>query len=599
MNAPSEPPVISRQQMIRERQKTSTFWRVVHLLASLKLALLLLATIAIACAVATFYESGFSTKIARAYIYHAPWFTVWLGVLCVNLLAVTISRWPWEKKHAAFIITHYGIILLLIGAVIGQKLGFEGNVTLHKDRPPVTRIVTSRSALQVQSPRDHALYLLPFDAEIPSPTEEQPRVLPIPDSSLSLVIDAFNNNIQRVTRLAPSPDGSPGILLKLESAMVGRTVELPFLLQPENAREQDFFGLAKIVFAPALPRETAPAPTETRMVFAKFPPVGHARGNASDVKILLNEEGSQVTVALPDGTGATYRREDAMNQPIVAGATTAHVRGYWPDFQMKNGKPVTLSNKPNNPAILVELSATTTTGEEKPRLTLAPLATGKIGYQLSRAGSVYARGEVAAGESFQLGWADWKATLVQSLPLAISTERVEPGTPIPLNEKAGVPGFHAYLRAKNGETSEPVWAESGAISELSLGGEKVSFGYGLETRPIPFSISLINFEVPRDEGTETPANFIATVKFQDSKTGETKTGTTRMNHPASFPGHWWNTFSGINYKFSQAEWNPQDLDETTLQVLYDPGWLAKWIGSLAICTGIALLFYWKPKKKSS
>ena len=52
--------------------------------------------------------------------------------------------------------------------------------------------------------------------------------------------------------------------------------------------------------------------------------------------------------------------------------------------------------------------------------------------------------------------------------------------------------------------------------------------------------------------------------------------------------------TGINYKFSQAEWNPQNLEETTLQVLYDPGWLLKWIGSLGICVGIAIMFYWRP-----
>ena len=67
-----------------------------------------------------------------------------------------------------------------------------------------------------------------------------------------------------------------------------------------------------------------------------------------------------------------------------------------------------------------------------------------------------------------------------------------------------------------------------------------------------------------------------------------------MNHPASFPGTLLANFTGINYKFSQAEWNPRNLEETTLQVLYDPGWLLKWIGSLGICVGIAIMFYWRP-----
>jgi cytochrome c biogenesis protein ResB len=136
---------------------------------------------------------------------------------------------------------------------------------------------------------------------------------------------------------------------------------------------------------------------------------------------------------------------------------------------------------------------------------------------------------------------------------------------------------------------------SGEITSLTDGKNVVRIGYGLELKPVPFSIRLVDFEVPRYEGTETPSNFIASVEFQDSATGAVKSGTARMNYPASFPGTILSNFTGINYKFSQAEWNPKDLGETTLQVLYDPGWLFKWLGSLLICVGIAIMFYIKPK----
>ncbi len=72
-----------------------------------------------------------------------------------------------------------------------------------------------------------------------------------------------------------------------------------------------------------------------------------------------------------------------------------------------------------------------------------------------------------------------------------------------------------------------------------------------------------------------------------------------MNSPAMFPGDFWRSLLGWNYKFSQANWNPDNLNETTLQVLYDPGWPFKWIGSLGICCGIALMFYFMPKRSAS
>jgi hypothetical protein len=48
---------------------------------------------------------------------------------------------------------------------------------------------------------------------------------------------------------------------------------------------------------------------------------------------------------------------------------------------------------------------------------------------------------------------------------------------------------------------------------------------------------------------------------------------------------------------SQASWNPDNLGQSTIQILRDPGWLAKWIGSLLIVTGVFLLFYVKKFRK--
>jgi hypothetical protein len=44
---------------------------------------------------------------------------------------------------------------------------------------------------------------------------------------------------------------------------------------------------------------------------------------------------------------------------------------------------------------------------------------------------------------------------------------------------------------------------------------------------------------------------------------------------------------------SQASWNPKNLGQSTIQILRDPGWLLKWIGSVLIVTGVFLLFYMK------
>jgi hypothetical protein len=500
MSAESNPTKrpLSRAGMIAERQKRYPLWRLIHLLGSLKLALLLLATIAIACAVATFTESRFDSGVARAWIYKAPWFIAWLGVLCINLFAVTLTRWPWQKKHTGFIITHYGIILLLIGAVIGSKFGYEGNVTLRTDGQPQRRIITDRSCLQVESPADSYLYLLPLDARFLNVSPASPKYLPVPGTSLRIGIDAVSESLVPEPRLAPADRNAAGtaILIGFSSGMMHQSLHVGLGTGEGAPRTHQFFGRATITLAPS-------------------------------------------SSVLP----------------------------------------------PHDPE------------EKKPWLDLLPgKEQGTLLYRLGRGTKVTSSGLLKSGEELTLGWADWRLHLLEIAPdktIASSLSPVEKDAS--KKSDGGVPGFHAFLNTPGGQRGEPAWIASGEVVPLTLDRDLVRLGYGLELKPIPFSIALTDFQVPRDEGTETPSDFHATVQFKNLKTGEEKGGEIRMNHPASYPGGLLANITGFNHKFSQAEWNPQDLKETTLQVLYDPGWFLKWVGSLAICLGIATMFYIRPR----
>jgi len=581
--------------MIADRQKNSVVWRIIHRLGSLQLALSLMATIAIACAIATVAESEFSAKVAQTYIYKAPWFIVWLGVLCINLLSVTLTRWPWQRKHTGFIITHYGLITVLIGATIGLHAGFEGNVILHTEKPPVRKITVNRSIIQLESPKDTGLYVMTYDAAVTPPSEKRPRVFPVPMTNLQIVATGFSDNLLRTTDLVPATSGGAGVKLRLTSARMEQNVELPLLLEEEESVEEDFFELATISLAKKLPAAIPTLPSETQMIFAHYAPFVQSAQGQSAVNATLSEDGTRLSLSAGDATSVTYLRSEIMGQPIVAGASIVTVEEYWPDFEMKEGRPRTKSPLPNNPAALVRISTAenATAVSSKPQLVLAVVG-DTLQFQLMRDGKTYASGVGTPGKAFALGWADWQAEVVQFFPQATKVTTTAPG-PALEDGAEGIPGFRARLESAGGPQGKPQWVQSGDVTTLTDGVNVVRIGYGLELRPVPFSIRLKNFEVPRYEGTETPSNWIATVEFQDAMTGATKEGTARMNHPASFPGTLFANFTGINYKFSQAEWNPRDLNETTLQVLYDPGWFLKWFGSLCVCVGIAIMFYLKPK----
>lgn len=584
-----------RKRLKAERESRSVVWRVIYWLGSLQLALLLLATIAIACAIATFAESGFSAKIAQAYIYKAPWFIVWLGVLCINLIAVTITRWPWERRHAGFIVTHYGIVILLAGAVVGLQTGFEGNVTLVKGAPPTTRVVTNRSIIQVESPADSYLYLQPFDAELARLSPNRPRIFPVPGTDLRIVAEEYAPSLVKTpTLLNVAENGLPAAILEFTSPVTEQVTRMALSLSGDTDK-QDFFGLAEVEMLPDLPPPPPLPATETRMVFARYAPVSNEQG-AAETLIQVSEDGERISITDSSGTGATYRLADLIGKSITEAGSKVTLEKYWPDFAMEDGEPVSRSGVPRNPAALFRIQPLPEEDRSGPVFQLAPDDhAASVSFRLSRGGLPYAEGDLTVGSEIQLGWADWRARLVEFSPSAQIVEQYAPAPPPPSAENP-TPGFRARLSGPDGDGTA-VWVPSGEVTPLSNGSRVVRLGYGLETRPLPFQIDLVSFDVPRDEGTDRPADFRATVEFTDRRTGESKRGVARMNSPASYPGTLWANLTGINYKFSQAEWNPRNLDQTTLQVLYDPGWLLKWIGSLCICIGIFMQFYLKPKAR--
>ncbi|MCS7009296.1 MAG: cytochrome c biogenesis protein ResB, partial [Chthoniobacterales bacterium] len=290
------------------------------------------------------------------------------------------------------------------------------------------------------------------------------------------------------------------------------------------------------------------------------------------------------------------------------------VMGFWPNFEMRDGQPATRDEKPDNPAMLVRIRGERrfVEGGVLPQemvkglgLILAPAEGGQVEFCFLRDGREEKRGYLRVGETIPTGWNDWTVTLEDFELQGVISERIEP---VSKGEGRGSGAFSAHaFRARlvvprgTGDVleGEPVWVESGRITTLRAGEMRVRVGYGLKLQEVPFFMRLIKFEVPRFEGTDQPANFIATIEFRDKKNNQTRRDVAKMNHPANWPGGFFAVMTGWNYKFSQAEWNPRDLSETTLQVLYDPGWLLKWIGSLAICVGIVLLFYWKPRQSKA
>ena len=97
----------------------------------------------------------------------------------------------------------------------------------------------------------------------------------MPGSTLKIVADEFSPNLVREQRFVASqaPDAAPSALLRLSSKMAGQTLDVPLALKEGQPAENDFFGLARIVFRPTVAERRQPPVQETQMVFANYAPI--------------------------------------------------------------------------------------------------------------------------------------------------------------------------------------------------------------------------------------------------------------------------------------------------------------------------------------
>ena len=610
--------------------------------ASIKLAVILLAVLIVGAIAGTLYESTFDAKVARAYVYGAPWFNAWLIFLGANLTVSALSRWPWKKHHVAFLVTHLGIITLLAGSLIGRVRGIEGTITLFKGEPHTNRLLVDEHQLRVRD-SDGVVKGYPAEFIHRPPTPQKPRDLGLLVGGARLSIVDYAPAIEGKLNPKPLPEGGvPALHFTIATAMMGQKLES--WLMADNREHGSFnMGLATI----ELKRGTAPAETQSNsatpptpangeveieeaiFAFAKAPEEQIAKaikGGNSGAKVQLSEPSrdggrnkGSVVISLKEKNWTFDVAQSLGKDAAMDGSPfTARIENYWPDFRIDNGKPSSVSEQPNNPAVVVIVrgkaipvsAAANPHGDSKPgaapdmpadgatapnHLTLFIADDGGVSYTLESRKTGRSTGKLELNNPLTTGWADWQLTVDRTMPHAEEWMEFNPSTAPTAGPE--LPDGVRVRIAQGGRTSEQ-WIPSGWQISMPAGTAEVQIAYGWKQIPLPIALELLDFEVQRNEGSDSPAGFKSTVRVTNAE-GDSATGQCWMNNPFSYPGQWWRTFSGLTYKMSQASWNPDNLGQSTIQILRDPGWLLKWIGSLLIVSGIFMLFYVKKFRRPS
>src|SRR5574340_444933 len=129
--------------MARTLQNTSRrvhSWRIVvglfRLCASLRLAVVLISVLAVVLAWATILESahflGYKSGAVSYGIYGTWWFVGLGALLGLTVLGSALARFPWRKRHTGFLLTHAGILVLLLGCLMAYRGGIDADLSVFE-----------------------------------------------------------------------------------------------------------------------------------------------------------------------------------------------------------------------------------------------------------------------------------------------------------------------------------------------------------------------------------------------------------------------------------------------------------------------------------
>lgn len=100
--------------------------------ASLKLAVVLIFSVAFTLAYATFIEAAYGTPVVQFFVYKTWWFNLINFLLALNIFCAAAIRYPWERHQTGFVITHIGLLILLSGAMVGRSNGIDAQIPIYE-----------------------------------------------------------------------------------------------------------------------------------------------------------------------------------------------------------------------------------------------------------------------------------------------------------------------------------------------------------------------------------------------------------------------------------------------------------------------------------
>ena len=573
------------------------FYRVFKFFASAKLAVLVLFGLMAIMAAGTFVESYHGTETARLLVYESPWFAFVLLLLGISLTAAALDRFPWEKKHIGFVITHLGIILILIGSFVTSKMMIDGQMTIAEGETEY-QITLPAPILRVYSETTEQDWIIPLKKHA---FPWQGRLL-LADRSTEpafpfrLDWTADFPKAKMRENLKESAEGPPALKVRLKNSFVDQSQWL--VLNDPNLGEVQM-GPAKLKFTnEKLKEHEAPAPAAgyLEIRFDQKPSIPVSLQDGLKLPASFPLEGTPYHIritrvlknALVDERNilrdqdADLKTTDAGKNPAVElvlegnGLAEKHtVFAKFPDFPTMHGmKPSAAGAR-----IFYRLPNSGSRGESH-ELRFVENG-GEWLYQIQE-GLQVKSGKIAVGEPVSLGWMGMEFTVESLWPHSAMDRRFDPEPNTSESEEA-VPTVEVEVKTE--KETRPVGLRQGVPETVFLDGSKYIIVYGQRRVPAGFKLMLRDFRLEQYPGTSRPASFESDVTLKDDGRGLVRNQTVSMNKPLIYRG-----FRIYQSGYSQPQGEPEI---SIFSVGKDPGVPVKYAGTIVMVTGIIMMFYFR------
>ncbi len=585
--------------------------------SSLRLAVFSILLLAGVLAVATVLESLYGMRGAHELVYGQLWFYGVLFLLGLNVLCAALSRYPWKKHQTGFVITHSGILLLLLGSWVTMQFGVDGNL-------PV-----------VEGTQDSEVILNKLELVLGDPEERKSQSFPVKEGALKsegMLLDVLlpgdekltvekiypRAKVKRVVASSPSGVGVPAVRVELFNDRFSID-EWIFADQVEGGRELNL-GPAVLSLA-----KMWSSKDEKRFFLGSPQKISRSVG-----LIQVAFRGKEYRVSI----------EDALRKwaPLGVSGLELFVERYMPYAVVEKNQLVNKGSDPVNPTVQVRLRegnarpekhtlfanfpsfATLHSKERKPgeaeigaklqmisaekneanapsirgRLFFAQSAdNSKLLYRITGATEAkkFGQGEAEVGKAIPTGWMDLQFRVLEWIPAAVQYEKPEY-----VERLRGAETFPAAIEVvhsrpgREPSSADRHWLIEGSTIPIALGEKTLELRFQKERLKLPFQVFLKKFKMGTDPGTTKAATYESEVRVEDPahfKGGEkAPEALISMNEPLHYSG-----FTLYQASYQMNEGAPP---LSVFSVNQDPGRWIKYLGSIVMTLGILLMFYMNP-----